>query len=219
MGQAVARGRLEHIDAVNEEVFRPSLGNDAGEAIGQHTGEGASKEEGAETDEEEHERRAEDGVNVVHNLDTGSARAEEDFSKNHGHIRKGKRVSPDEGEGSKETAVDDDDQNHKFDKVFAHLLEAGNQCAPVRAQAKERADSRHHEQSFQGEYVKGNFDCLLVMRGDTNYLCEGRLVNRPPTPRRVNVEKEQEGNNSLSIAKVIPRLIMIMSNTFQRSEV
>ena len=152
--ESVASRRFEHVDTVDEEILLARMRDDTREAVGEHTGERAHQQDGAKHDEEDHERGTENGVNLAHDVEPDKGRAEEDLGEEPSHVSQRERVAPDQREGREEAEVDNDDQNHKLDKVLCHLLEARDQSTPVRTKAEDRADARDHEQSFQCQYVK-----------------------------------------------------------------
>ena len=127
VGEAVAGRGFEDVNAVDVEVLLAGVGDDAGEGVGEHTRQGAREEDGGEHDEGDHEGRAEEGVDVVHDLEADEAGAEKNASEEACHVIERVRVTADEGEGREEAEIDDDNEDHELDEVFAHLFEARNE--------------------------------------------------------------------------------------------
>ncbi len=92
----IASRGLEHIDAVDVEILLPGVRDDAPEAVRQHTRERSGEQDGAERDENDHKRRPEDGIDVIHRVEADVARAEENFGQDPRHAVQRERVSADE---------------------------------------------------------------------------------------------------------------------------
>lgn len=166
--EAVARRRLEDVDAVDVDVLVVGLVHDAREAIGHETGERAHEQKGREGDEENHEGRAKYGVNIAHDFEADIARAKKYFAQDAGHAQRGKVVAAEEGKGGEEAAVDDEDDDHELDKVHGHFFEAGDEDAPGRAEGEEGAHAGDEEEGFEGENVKGDVVDLVVVLHDSD---------------------------------------------------
>jgi hypothetical protein len=109
VGEAIASRGLEHVHAVDVEVLLAGVGDDSREAVGEHTGERTHEKDGAEGDEDDHERRAENGIDLVHDVEADVAGPEENLGENHGHFGQIEMVSSDEREGCQEAKIDNDD--------------------------------------------------------------------------------------------------------------
>lgn len=168
VGESVASRRLQDVDAVHVEVLLLGVRDDAGEAVGEHTRQRAHEEDRREGHEDDHQGRAEDGVDLVHDLEADVARAVEDLGQDPCHAWEGEGVASDEGEGGQEAKVDDDDEDHELDKVPAHLLQAGDECSPVWAETEDGEDSRDHEEGFERENVESEVAKVDVLLSDAD---------------------------------------------------
>jgi hypothetical protein len=66
-----------------------------------------------------------------------------------------KGLAANERECGEEAEVNDDNEDHEFDEVLAHFLEAWDESSPVRAQTEDGANTRDHEESLERENIKG----------------------------------------------------------------
>jgi hypothetical protein len=124
---------LQDVDAVKIEVFLTGLCHNTSKAVGKHTGERSSKQDGTESDEEDHQWWAKILVNVTHDVESYTSVAVEDLGDVENHRANRERIASNERKRGQEPHVDDNDKDHKLDEVFTHLLQAGNQGTPVRA--------------------------------------------------------------------------------------
>lgn len=99
VGEPIASRSFEDVDAVDVEVFLSGMGDDAGEAVGEHTRQGAGEQDGTKGDEDDHEGRAEQGVHFGDQVEADEAGTKEDLGQGHDHVVERQVFAPEKGEG------------------------------------------------------------------------------------------------------------------------